>query len=236
MTLDNAEQSLKTQGQTRREAVLATLRRAILTGAIGPGEPLREVQVAEMLDVSRSTLREAVQHLVLEGLLVQEKYKGVRVARLDRKTVEDLSIVRIKLETLAAQTIAKDPTGKRQKMLSEALQSYLTGDRTDPIAEQATHLALHRTVWSASGNEVLQRVWTSLESFINLSTATDFAAHRGDVDRQRERHTVYVERILAGNDEEIAAAVEDHVLDNVLLYRLRPGFDAASLPGSNFLL
>lgn len=228
MTQDNTQAS-----QTRRETVLAALRRAILTGAIGPGEALREVQVAEMLDVSRSTLREAVQHLVHEGLLVQEKYKGVRVAKLDQKTVEDLSLVRIKLETMAAQAIAKDPTGERQKLLKEALDVLVTsGDHghEDPIVEQATHLAFHRTLWFASGNEVLQRVWNSIETQINLATATDFAAHRGNVARQKQRHTEYVQRILTGDDEEIAAAVEDHVLDNVLLFRLQPGFDAAALP------
>ncbi|WP_162564338.1 MULTISPECIES: GntR family transcriptional regulator [Microbacterium] len=239
MTSESSQQSpLLTPGQTRKEAALASLRKAILTGEIGPGDPVREVQMAEALDVSRSTLREAVQTLVHEGLLVQEKYKGVRVARLNRKSVEDLGEVRVKLETMAAQKIAKDPTGKSQKMLREALEEYLaSGDLEDPVAEQATHLALHRTVWFAPGNEVLQRVWTSIESFVNLSTATNLAAHHGDVARQHRRHTEYVECILAGDDDAIAAMVEDHVLDNVLLYRLRPGFDAlASQRRADFLL
>ncbi|WP_314326242.1 GntR family transcriptional regulator [Paenarthrobacter ilicis] len=234
---DETLQDTTSQTQSRRDAVLVALRRAILTGEIGPGEKLREVHVAEMLDVSRSTLREAAQQLVHEGLLVQERYKGIRVARLDRKTVEDLSIMRINLETLAAQTIAKDPSGERQRALQDALANYLeSGNSGDHGIEQATHLALHRAIWFGSGNQFIERVWNSVESLINLTTATDFAARRGDIERQRDRHRELVARILSGDDEEIAAAVKEHIMDNVLLYRLRPGFDPATLPSIDLSL
>ena len=53
-----------------RDVVFNTLRQAILTGELKPGERLMEIHLADRLGVSRTPIREAMRKLELEGLVV----------------------------------------------------------------------------------------------------------------------------------------------------------------------
>ena len=52
-----------------RQKTTAMLRTAILDGVLTPGQKLSERELCESLDVSRSCLRESLQHLQAEGLI-----------------------------------------------------------------------------------------------------------------------------------------------------------------------
>ncbi|HEY7008799.1 MAG TPA: GntR family transcriptional regulator [Jatrophihabitantaceae bacterium] len=196
---------------TRREAVLTELRRAVLTGRLRPGERLKEVQLAKDLGVSRPTLREAIYQLIHEGLLVQEDYKGVRVADITAETISDIAVVRTALETIAAKTIAGDKTGESQAMLRQAWDDY---DRAaasgDPARENEAHIALHRTIWAASNNSMLQRIWPIIDASINLAISTDQAA-RHDIQRSQRAHRALVDAILHNRKRDIEKEVRAHI-------------------------
>ena len=53
-----------------RDVVFHTLRKAILTGELKPGERLMEIHLADQLGVSRTPIREAIRKLELEGLVI----------------------------------------------------------------------------------------------------------------------------------------------------------------------
>ena len=59
-----------------RDVVFNTLRQAILTGEMEPGERLMEIQLANKLGVSRTPIREAIRKLELEGLVIMIPRKG----------------------------------------------------------------------------------------------------------------------------------------------------------------
>ena len=71
-----------------RDVVFNTLRQAILTGEMEPGERLMEIQLANKLGVSRTPIREAIRKLELEGLVIMIPRKGAEVAHI---TVKDMS-------------------------------------------------------------------------------------------------------------------------------------------------
>ena len=62
------------------EQAANTLREAILRAELGPGEPLREVALADDLHVSRNTVREALRILEAERLVEYHLHRGVLVA------------------------------------------------------------------------------------------------------------------------------------------------------------
>ena len=64
-----------------REVVFLKLRQAILQGEMQPGERLMEIQLANMLGVSRTPVREAIRKLELEGLVKMIPRRGAEVAR-----------------------------------------------------------------------------------------------------------------------------------------------------------
>ncbi|MFI7067471.1 GntR family transcriptional regulator [Kribbella sp. NPDC050124] len=196
---------------TRRDAVLTELRNAVLTGQLRPGERLPEVRLARDLGVSRPTVREAIYQLIHEGLLVQEDHKGVTVATIDEATITDIAIVRTALESLAAKSIAADEDGAARARLREAWEVYdqaaLSGD---PALENEAHLELHRTIWAASGNVILQRIWPIVSAPINLALSTDVVV-RHDQERSRRTHRELVEAILDNRQRDVTSAVRRHI-------------------------
>ena len=73
-----------------RDVVFYTLRRAILTGQLKPGERLMEVHLAEKLGVSRTPIREAIRKLELEGLVTIIPRRGAEVAEITEKSLNDV--------------------------------------------------------------------------------------------------------------------------------------------------
>lgn len=196
--------------QTRREAVVAELRRAILTGELKAGERVREIKVAQQLGISRPTLREAVFQLIHEGLLIQEPYRGVLVASIDRKFVSDIADVRVALETLAAKAIAGDSDGARRAQLQRAWDDYqYAHDRGNQALLHQAHTELHRTIWMASDNSLLQRLWPTMEAHFDLAMELD-ESMREDPERALHLHRGIVEAILDGSAERIETEVERH--------------------------
>ena len=195
----------------RRDAVLSQLRNAILTNRLKPGERIREVQLAKDLGVSRPTLREAIYQLIHEGLLVQEPHKGVTVAEIDAATITDIAVVRAALETIAAKAIATD---KDDSVRERLRQVWITYDEAaasgDTVRENEAHMELHRTVWLASHNSMLERIWPIVSASVNLALSTDIAA-RQDTERNRGMHRELVEAILHNRQRRIVSAVREHI-------------------------
>ena len=70
-----------------RDVVFKKLRKAILTGALKPGERLMEIHLAEKLGVSRTPIREAIRKLELEGLVQMIPRRGAIVTEITEKSM-----------------------------------------------------------------------------------------------------------------------------------------------------
>jgi DNA-binding GntR family transcriptional regulator len=197
---------------TRRDAVLSELRGAILSGRLKPGDRIREVSMSKELGVSRPTLREALYQLIHEGLLIQEVYKGITVASMDAAAIEDIAVVRVQLETIAAEAIARDRNDAGRIALMRAWEAYdAAAAAGNPALETETHLELHRTIWMESGNTMLYRLWPIVAPSINLALTTDQAT-RADVERGRRMHRELVDVIVKGPRRSIKATVREHIM------------------------
>jgi len=85
------------------ERVADVIRRRIVGGALAPGEPLRQSALAQTLGVSPTPLREALRGLQAEGYVTLHSYRGMVVARPTVGEIEDLTEMRIALDTLAVR-------------------------------------------------------------------------------------------------------------------------------------
>ena len=107
-----------------RDVVFNTLRRAILTGTLKPGERLMEVHLANKLGVSRTPIREAIRKLELEGLVVMVPRKGAEVAKISEKSLKDVLEVRRALDELIAQLACSRITKDQLSELKEAADEF----------------------------------------------------------------------------------------------------------------
>ena len=91
----------------RSDIVYDRIRTAIATGEIQPGERLRQEALAQDLGVSQSTVREAINRLIAEGLADEEPYKGVKTVVLPLEAQVDVIEIRIALECMAMESAAR---------------------------------------------------------------------------------------------------------------------------------
>lgn len=95
------------------------------------------------------------------------------------------------------------------------------------------HIALHRTVWDASDNTMLKRMWPTVEAQINLAITVDEST-RSDPDRALHVHERLIDAILGGDPQTIEAEVERHArasadeLIEMIAERKRSGEDPES--------
>ncbi|WP_184503165.1 GntR family transcriptional regulator [Streptomyces botrytidirepellens] len=198
-------------GGTRKEEVVEAIRRALLAGELAPGQRVKEVELAAVLNVSRPTLREALHALIHEGALVQEPYKGIRVAETSPEVLLDLADVRVSLEAMAALRLAEDPQGAGVAALRQALDDHEAAvRRADPVAADLTHLEFHRTLWLASGNAMLTKIWPLVAAQIRMAMTVDQLT-RDDPQRDLELHRRLVEVIESGDATRVRAEVDLHI-------------------------
>ncbi|MFN8158477.1 MAG: GntR family transcriptional regulator [Candidatus Nanopelagicales bacterium] len=196
-----------------REAVVTSIRRAVVVGELQPGEKLTEVKLAAALDVSRATLREALNLLVQDGLLVQEPYRGFSVASLTPEQLRDIAATRVPLDLIAVHAILADTTGRRTRLLLDAWEQF---DRRafdpDPLVQHEAHVDFHHGLWAASENSMLLRLWPVTEAMATIALAQDQAAHH-DPARAHRFHRLLVDAIVAGDLELIERRLHEHIVD-----------------------
>lgn len=196
----------------QREAVVTHIRRAVVLGDLQPGDKLREVRLAGELGVSRPTLREALNLLVQDGLLVQEPYRGFSVTRLEPAAVRDIARTRVPLDLIAVGAILEDPTGRRMQLVRDAWADFeRVALDPDPLVQHEAHVAFHHGLWVASENTMLLRLWPVTEALSTIALAQEQAA-RADPRRAHSLHKGIVDAVLGGDLETIRAQLHHHTI------------------------
>lgn len=190
------------------------IRESILDGRVSPGSPLREVELAASLDVSRGSVREGLAMLEREGLVRSEWHRGARVIDLGPKDVDEVYTVRAALDRLATLTAASRMTPAHLAELDSLVQAMaraLEGD-ADGLTLIALDLAFHDRVYAIADNSRLTDAWHGVRSQVRLIQLTRIAhdqAHYRDL-LVVEHHDL-VRLMSRGPGEELARAAEEHV-------------------------
>ncbi|WP_207934375.1 GntR family transcriptional regulator [Actinomadura sp. KC06] len=188
------------------------LREAILDGAVAPSTWLREAELATVLDVSRTPVREALRLLADEGLVVKTPNQGTMVAPVSLEDVLALYLVREHLEGLAARLAAGLAAGRgtgvarRLNALNDELAEAANG--SDLPAMVRLNLDFHREIRLAVGNVYLDRFLGQVEHAVRRLPASTFARP----DRRSaalEEHRA-IARAIAAGDRDAAQEVAQH--------------------------
>jgi len=165
--------------------------------------------------VSAVTLRESLQQLIHEGLLVQVPHKGIHVAHPSPEELADIAEVRDALETMAALKLSRDPQGPAMDAVREALQVHLDAlDSGDEVRSDITHIELHRAIWEQAGSTTLRKIWPVIASQIHLALTVDQTVYR-DPERDRRLHRRLVQLIEEGDEAAIMVEVREHIQASV---------------------
>lgn len=191
------------------------LRQRIFEGTLRPGAPLREVQLAEELEVSRNTLREALRVLESEDLLDLRWHRGVTVKQLSADEVRDIFVARRVLELRAMDEMCV--TKQTVAALEKAMAVIDDAVQRNAWREVGTaSLQFHRLLVGTLNSSRIDRFFTTIVAQIRLA----FAA----VADERDFQLAFVRRdreicdfISAGSRASAAAALSAYLASSELL-------------------
>ena len=196
-----------------REVVFHTLRDAILTGQLQPGERLMEIQLAQTLGVSRTPVREAIHKLELEGLVVTTPRKGAEVASITEKQLRDVLEVRTALETLAVRLACKRVTQEQLDELEQA-QAYVT----EMIREENlvgivnADIRFHEIVYIAADNERLLQILNNLRQQM-YRYRLEYLKNSDNHEIIIKEHKAIVDGMRALDEEKVSKAMREHIIN-----------------------
>lgn len=173
-----------------RDVVFKTLRQAILTGELKPGERLMEIHLANRLGVSRTPIREAIRMLELEGLVTMIPRKGAEVSRISKQDISDVLEVRASLDALAVRLCCERITEEEIQKLEDAVKAFseavASGDLT---AVAQADVDYHDIIVNASKNKRLVQMVFNLAERVyryRLEYIKDKSSHENLIKEHRE--------------------------------------------------
>jgi DNA-binding GntR family transcriptional regulator len=186
---------------------------AIEGGELKPGEQITELGLAKKLGVAQPTIREALLELEFAGFVEPMGPRKTRVTVLSRAAIDDIYLVRTRLETLAVELIASQPAANLASARSE-LEKMETAAR-----KRATHdfwhadLAFHRALWQSAGSESLrlslERLVPKLFAFAVIRQARPTSKQLLAVARSHRRLLEQMQaRDVAGATQTMVASME----------------------------
>lgn len=197
--------------QPLREVVCETLREAIRTGILQPGERLMEIKLAEELGVSRTPVREAIRKLELEGYVIMMPRRGTYVANLSIRDVNEVFEIRTSLDSLASGLAAERITEEELERLERLLVmigEYIEQNDMEKIVETDTEF--HDILYQASRNSRLIGIIMNLREQLTRFRSMSMA-YPGRLKETLEEHSRIVEAIAQGNVKMAQKASELHM-------------------------
>lgn len=146
-----------------------TLREQILTGDLPPGGVLSQAQLARDLGISRTPLREALQRLVEERLVVGDFNRRMRVSELQLDDFDQIYAMRIALEPVGIAATVPTLTGQQQASLAGHVNGMDEAiDSLDLQRFRGEHRAFHLALTAAAGPRMcktLTELWDHSERY-----------------------------------------------------------------------
>lgn len=213
--------------RTLIERAYEQLRADIIEGRIAPGEKLRVEHLKDRYEVSAGTLREAITRLVSDALAVAEGQRGFRVAPIALEELEDITRLRVQLETEALRQSIQAGTSAWREAVRAA---YAALSDAEPIVPERRrewerlNLRFHEALLSGHASPWTLRVLRLLSR--HGERYRSFAMHLpGSIREVHAEHTEIYEYAMAGQAARAALALEAHIraTPDVLIRALREG-------------
>lgn len=190
----------------------------ITSGAVQPGERIKDSEWATKFGVSRTPMREAIRKLTQEGLLVGLPNGGYEIRRLSQRELVQLYGCRAALEGAAVRevTLAKNPAviAQVKEVLDETGEAIETKDLKRAFDLNTRY---HKVIMDACDNAFIKDMLTSLQRMIRV--------YRGnvlnDAQKSSEGAEIYLERLRVKQSHHTkifeAISAGDHVLASNLM-------------------
>jgi DNA-binding GntR family transcriptional regulator len=195
--------------QCSPEVIAESLRQAIIDGQLGPGESLRQENLARHYAVSRIPVREALRQLGSEGWIVLEPNRGARVSPLSAQEVREIYEIRASLEVTALRLAGPHHTPQSLKRAAAALR-VSRGERDQSRYVQHNrefHLALYAPAGRPRLTAMIDSLHSQGERYLRLKLDMPTYKHQSD-----DEHEEIFEALRGGKIERAVRILQPHML------------------------
>lgn len=197
--------------RTRSERVYLHLKDAITTLAIRPGSPLVETDIARQLGVSTTPVREALQRLGQDGLVVQNRYRGTAVVAITAEDVREIYELREAFESMAARlavpVLTDGDLGAMRESVANASAAIERGEWRELSHWNRT---FHGTLINRCPNGRLRRVLDGLQDQNRMIALLTWEG-RGYDEQEHAEHLAILEAATQRQAELAAELLRRHV-------------------------
>lgn len=194
------------------DRTIEAIRNAIVTGELAPGEPLRDRQLAELLGVSRTPVREALHRLEAAGLVESGGRSGWAVTEFTEQDVHELFQLRMVLEPLGLDALAENPDEKRIQEIASFFTDYEHPIAEERFTEYFSHDDdFHRAIIDCTGNRRIRTFYEVMNSHINRGRFFLYGATAGRVEETLDEHRKIVDAVVARDFARAREALLGHL-------------------------
>jgi DNA-binding GntR family transcriptional regulator len=193
----------------RTDRALSVVRRGILTGRLRPGQQLVESDIAEMLGMSETPVREALKTLVGSGLVALSRYKGAVVRELDAASAAAIYDLRLLLEPEAVHRAVGGSADFAPA--AEALdRAVAAGAAGDAVGMSLANREFHGSLYAGCGNPLLVSTLDGLKDQAALISISGWRSAGGWM-VEAEEHRAILAAARAGDAAGAAEALHAHI-------------------------
>ena len=208
---ENPRPARRDQHRTLVDTATARLHEAILTGELAAGTALRLNEMADLLGMSMSPVRESIRRLAALGLVEIVPHKGAWVVPLSVDDAVDTYEARMALESVLTERAARWFTAQDDQRARAALDEHVAAARRgDAAAARLAHTEYHFTIYNAARSRWLLRglepVWENSERYRFATVMPDGS----NAERLRE-HLVILDACAANDTQAAVLAVRRHI-------------------------
>lgn len=195
-----------------REQIVEQLRGDVLAGRLPEGSPLRETELSHRFGVSRGPIREALQELTHEGVLVAEPNCGVRVAPAAPDAVRELVVpIRRTIETYALHSFFDSIHEDDFAVWDEILRHLKTAcQQRDYAAIAEQDIALHRSFLNRAGQADLLAIWLVIVARVRQHFRKNHLTYDDPLDIHAE-HRELIDTFRRGDLEAAVKELEENI-------------------------
>jgi DNA-binding GntR family transcriptional regulator len=196
------------------DEVADRLREAISNGALAPGARLVERELASQLGISRMPVREAIQQLVEEGLVMKEPRRGAYVHPYNDRELEEIYSLRVALEQFMVERVmakwSPDHATRLQAIVDAMAESAQAADKRR-VYELDNEF--HEALWFMAEHRLLLEVISRLRARISrfLQVAHESFSHERLMEWS-ETHQQLVDVLSTGDVEQAKREISEHIL------------------------
>jgi DNA-binding GntR family transcriptional regulator len=197
---------------SRTVAVLEAIKHAILTGELRPGRALVETDLAEMLGVSKTPVREALKTLAGAGLVTMNPYKGAVVRVVDDEQARHVYDARLLIEPEAlARAVAAGPGWQPARTALARAASAC-----DQAERSLANRDFHRALYVGCGNPLLVRMLDDLRDATALIAVASWQQDPPDIampswEREAAEHQAILAAAEQGDASRAAGLLRTHI-------------------------